>query len=82
VGVLVRQVGYTDAFSVFSTIGIVAALFSPLYPSLIDYGPVEEDDELTGLQAAYDQQLQDDEGEPLQVVPVGALDEEPEDSGH
>jgi hypothetical protein len=30
---------------------------------------------MTGLQAAYDQQLQDEAGEPLQVVAVGGLEE-------
>ncbi|HKK29532.1 MAG TPA: MFS transporter, partial [Alphaproteobacteria bacterium] len=30
VGFLVRQLGYTDAFSLFSTIGIIAALLSPM----------------------------------------------------
>jgi len=75
VGVMVRHLGYTDAFSAFAALGIVIALFSPLYPSLIEYGPVEDAEDQTGLQAAYDQQLQDEDGEPLRVNPVAALDE-------
>jgi len=75
VGVLVQQLGYSDAFSAFAALGVVAALCSPLYPSLIDYGPVAEAEDQTGLQAAYDQQLQDEDGEPLQVVAVGGVDE-------
>jgi predicted MFS family arabinose efflux permease len=75
VGLLARELGYTDTFSLFAAIGIIAALLSPMYPRLIDYGPVEEAVDMTGLQAAYDQQLQDEAGEPLQVVAVGGLDE-------
>jgi predicted MFS family arabinose efflux permease len=75
VGLLARELGYTDTFSLFAAIGIIAALLSPMYPRLIDYGPVEEAADMTGLQAAYDQQLQDEAGEPLQVVAVGGLEE-------
>lgn len=72
VGLLVRQIGYTDAFAGFAAIGIVAALLSPLYPRLIEYGPVDDGADMTGLQAAYDRQLQDEEGEPLEDVAAGA----------
>ncbi|KGE02762.1 MFS transporter [Pseudohaliea rubra] len=75
VGVLVGYLGYTDAFSLFAVLGIIAALLSPLYPRLIDYGPVDDGGDLTGLQAAYDQQLRDEAGEPLQVVATGVLRE-------
>lgn len=69
VGILVDDFGYAEAFSVFSAIAIVVALLSPLYPRYIDHGPeavVEPED--TGLQAAYDHQLLDEDGEPYQAV--------------
>lgn len=65
VGLLVNQFSYAEAFSLFSAIGIVVALLSPLYPRYIDLGGDEEVAEETGLQAAYDYQLQDEDGEPL-----------------
>ncbi|NEZ03146.1 MFS transporter [Wenzhouxiangella sp. XN201] len=66
VGVLVNEFGYADAFAMFSTIGIVVALLSPLYPRYIEHEPEEEQEEdETGLQAAYDHQLQGEDGEPL-----------------
>lgn len=65
VGMLVHEFSYADAFSLFSALGIVVALLSPLYPRYIDLGFDEEIEEETGLQAAYDYQLQDDDGEPL-----------------
>jgi predicted MFS family arabinose efflux permease len=65
VGAMVGALGYADAFATISAIGIVVAILSPLYPQLIDHGPDEEDDEDTGLQAAFDHQLQDEAGEPL-----------------
>lgn len=65
VGLLVKNFGYSDAFAAFSAIGIVLALLSPLYPRYIDHdGPAEPPEEETGLQAAYDYQLQDEDGEP------------------
>ncbi|WP_417565709.1 MFS transporter [Marinobacter sp.] len=68
VGMLVNEVGYADAFAMFCTIGIVVAMFSPLYPRYLEYEPEEEGEEETGLQAAYDYQLQNEEGEPLTPV--------------
>lgn len=65
VGMLVNSFGYNVAFATFSAIGILVALLSPLYPRNIDYGGQEEASEDTGLQAAYDYQLQDEEGEPF-----------------
>lgn len=67
VGLLVKNFGYSDAFALFSAIGILLALLSPLYPRYIDQGSEEEVavSEDAGLQAAYDYQLQDDEGEPF-----------------
>lgn len=67
VGSLVDRFGYADAFSTFSAIGIVVAVLSPFYPRYLEEAaeegvPAEEE---TGLQAAYDYQLQDDEGEPF-----------------
>ncbi|HEV8078680.1 MAG TPA: MFS transporter, partial [Marinobacter sp.] len=64
VGMLVSEVGYADAFAMFCTIGIVVAMLSPLYPRYLEYEPEEEAEEDTGLQAAYDYQLQNEEGEP------------------
>ncbi|WP_411358649.1 MFS transporter [Pseudidiomarina salilacus] len=65
IGLLVGKFGYADSFSMFAAAGVLVSLLSPLYP-----GRTEEEteafDEETGLQAAYDYQLQDDEGEPLQ----------------
>ncbi|MFO7529948.1 MAG: MFS transporter [Marinobacter sp.] len=68
VGVLVSEVGYPDAFAMFGTIGIVVAMLSPLYPRYLEYEPEEETEEDTGLQAAYNYQLQNEEGEPLTPV--------------
>ncbi|MDK8463513.1 MFS transporter [Marinobacter sp. SS13-12] len=65
VGMLVNNLGYSDAFAIFSVIGILVALLSPLYPRNIEQGSDEEAGEDTGLQAAYDYQLQTDEGEPF-----------------
>ncbi|MDT8450683.1 MAG: MFS transporter, partial [Wenzhouxiangellaceae bacterium] len=68
VGTLVDEVGYADAFSIFCTIGILVAMLSPLYPRYLEYEPEEETDEDTGLQAAYDYQLQNEKGEPLKPM--------------
>ncbi|MCR8913377.1 MFS transporter [Marinobacter panjinensis] len=65
VGMLVNNLGYSDAFAIFSVIGILVALLSPLYPRNIEQGSDEEAGEDTGLQAAYDYQLQNEEGEPF-----------------
>ncbi|MEX1057604.1 MAG: MFS transporter [Natronospirillum sp.] len=71
VGRMVSEFGYADAFAIFSAIGIVAALLSPLYPRYIDTGTDEQAEDETGLQAAYDNQLQDADGEPLDPqVPI------------
>lgn len=82
IGWLVSNVGFADAFSTFAVIGVVIAVLSPVYPGHIDYFagwtdaevtaenaealPVASDSGDTGLQAAYDSQLVDDQGEPLQ----------------
>jgi len=73
IGGLVESLGYADAFAIFTVIGIVIAVISPLYPGHIDYltddeapQPEAETEEDTGLQAAYDYQLLDEDGEPLQ----------------
>lgn len=65
IGMLVGELGYADGFSVFAAICIVVALLSPLYPRYLEHEH-EPEEEQTGLQAAYDYQLQDEEGEPLQ----------------
>jgi hypothetical protein len=59
------ELGYADAFATISAIGIVVAILSPLYPRLIDLGPDEEDEEDTGLQAAFDHQLHNEAGDQL-----------------
>ncbi|MBT2786411.1 MULTISPECIES: MFS transporter [unclassified Halomonas] len=79
VGILVDGVGYAEAFSIFSVVGILIAVLSPIYPGHIDYWadwtdetveeapeeqPIVED---TGLQAAYDYQLLDENGEPIEA---------------
>lgn len=68
VGLLVDEFGYADAFAMFATIGILVAVASPLYPRYIDNGSEQEEVEAenTGLQAAYDNQLQGEDGEPLE----------------
>ncbi|WP_152204976.1 MFS transporter [Marinobacter changyiensis] len=96
VGVLVNNFGYSDAFAIFSGIGILVALLSPLYPRNIDQGS-EEDVEIkveeeTGLQAAYDYQLQDKKGKPFtydteerasgQSVPELSVDDAKDKSPH
>ncbi len=67
VGKLVGAFGYADAFAMFAAGGILVAALSPLYPRYIDYEP-EEDEMDTGLQAAYDYQLLDEDGEPIKAV--------------
>ena len=65
VGMLVNSFGYSEGFAAFSVIGILVALLSPLYPRHIEQGVEEDGEEDTGLQAAYDYQLQDEKGEPF-----------------
>jgi len=64
VGALVDGPGYADAFSIFAVAGIVVSMLSPLYPRYLDRETASEPELETGLQAAYDYQLVDDEGEP------------------
>ena len=66
IGMLVDQFGYADAFAMFSAVGILVAIVSPLYPRYIDPEPAAEAEEATGLQAAYDNQLLGEDGEPLE----------------
>ncbi|MCL1476237.1 MFS transporter [Marinobacter sp. M3C] len=68
VGMLVSEFGYANAFATFSAIGILVAMLSPLYPRYIDHEPEEEIEDQTGLQAAYNNQLLDEDGEPLAAV--------------
>jgi predicted MFS family arabinose efflux permease len=68
IGMLVQQFGYADAFSIFSAIGIVIAGLSPLYPRQLSQETESAGEEETGLQAAFDYQLQDSDGEPLESV--------------
>ncbi|MDI5921375.1 MFS transporter [Halomonas sp. LR5S13] len=68
VGGLVDAFGYADAFAMFAALGILVAILSPFYPGHI--AQAEEDEEDTGLQAAYDHQIQNEEGEPLEEPDV------------
>ncbi len=76
VGMLVNEFGYADAFAMFAAIGILAALLSPLYPRSLEQGSEEEGEDETGLQAAYDYQLQTEEGEPYRAVKIAAPDQD------
>ncbi|MDN3558143.1 MFS transporter [Halomonas maura] len=76
VGGLVNGFGYADAFAMFAALGILAAILSPLYPGHIEHGAAEEAEEDAGLQAAYDHQLQNEQGEPL-PEPVEDASEKP-----
>lgn len=65
------MIGYAKAFSLFCVAGVFIALLSPLYPGHIDYLAEDtpallDSEEDTGLQAAYDQQLLDENGEPYE----------------
>ncbi|WP_136248337.1 MFS transporter [Halomonas borealis] len=66
VGWLIGAFDYAEAFAMFAALGILVAILSPCYPGHIeqadDAAPGEEE---TGLQAAYDHQLQSEQGEPL-----------------
>lgn len=64
VGLAVKEFGYADAFAMFSAIGILVAALSSLYPRHLDHGHDEE--EGSGLQAAFDQQAEGAPNEPLQ----------------
>ncbi len=66
VGKLVNAFGYADAFAMFAALGILVAILSPLYPRSIGAEPEEEAEVDTGLQAAYDSQLLDADGEPVE----------------
>jgi len=64
VGALVPRFGYAEAFAVLSAIGIAVAILSPFYPGYIEQESEEDVEEPdTGLQAAFDQQLQNAAGE-------------------
>jgi len=64
IGYLVGEFGYADSFSIFAASGILVALVSPFYPGHTEQ-ELETLDEETGLQAAFDYQLLDEDGEPL-----------------
>ncbi|SHE60161.1 Predicted arabinose efflux permease, MFS family [Modicisalibacter ilicicola DSM 19980] len=66
VGGLVNAFGYADAFAMFAALGILVGILSPFYPGHIAQWEEEEADEESGLQAAYDHQLQNEAGEPLE----------------
>ncbi|BES70068.1 YbfB/YjiJ family MFS transporter [Marinobacter nanhaiticus D15-8W] len=64
-GILVNNLGYNVAFATYASIGILVAMLSPFYPRHLEHDDEEEAEEETGLQAAYDYQLQTEEGEPF-----------------
>lgn len=76
VGLLVNLFDYAQAFAMFSALGILVAVLSPFYPGYIAQTEEEENEEEPGLQAAYDYQLQDEAGEPLE--PAADEAEKPE----
>ncbi|MFN2257402.1 MAG: MFS transporter, partial [Desulfuromonadaceae bacterium] len=81
VGKLVDGFGYTDSFAMFAVFGTLAAMISPLYPRYLEVElPEEEIEDETGLQAAFDYQLQDEDGEPLDIASGEA--QEPYVAGH
>jgi len=80
VGALVDAFGYADAFAMFSATGILVAILSPLYPRHIEQEPEEQPEEDTGLQAAYDYQLQGADGEPYRFGTTGAEESDGERS--
>jgi len=71
VGLLVDKFGFADAFAMFAALGIVVALLSPMYPGYIEEAADQEDED-SGLQAAYDNQLVGQDGEPLHSATVEA----------
>lgn len=66
IGGLIDTFSYADTFSMIAVLGILVAILSPFYPGHIQQASDEETEEETGLQAAYDLQLQNEEGEPLE----------------
>jgi len=75
VGMLVDGFGYTDSFAMFAVFGTLVAIISPLYPRYLEYESAEEEiEDETGLQAAFDYQLQDEDGEPLDIASGEAQD--------
>lgn len=66
IGGLIDTFNYADTFSIVAVIGILLAILSPFYPGHIHQPSDDEASEETGLQAAYDHQLQNAEGEPLE----------------
>ena len=77
VGRLVEGFGYADVFAMFAALGILVAILSPFYPGTIAQAEEEEaTEEESGLQAAYDSQLLDEQGEPLED-PLEEEDEAP-----
>src|SRR5690554_5222107 len=76
-GRLVEGFGYADAFAMFAALGILVAILSLFYPGAIAQAEEEEaTEEESGLQAAYDSQLLDEQGEPLED-PLEEEDEAP-----
>lgn len=67
IGLLVGKFGYAESFSMFASVGILISLLSAFYPGHTE-DELDIPEEETGLQAAFDYQLQDDEGEPLEIT--------------
>ncbi|WP_136064937.1 MFS transporter [Modicisalibacter radicis] len=79
VGLLVNAFDYAQAFAMFSALGILVAILSPFYPGYIAQTEEAESEEEPGLQAAYDHQLQDETGEPLEPAADEAENPESDD---
>jgi predicted MFS family arabinose efflux permease len=65
-GLLVEEFGYADAFAMFSAIGMLVAVLSPLYPRQLE--DRQDEAPTAGLQAAFDRQAEASPGVPLQTV--------------
>ena len=63
-GWLAQDLGYAEVFAIFSALGVIAAISSPFYPRQLELEPDEAVLGDTGMQAAYDSQLQNEQGEP------------------
>ncbi|WP_252106590.1 MULTISPECIES: MFS transporter [unclassified Halomonas] len=66
IGALINAFDYAVTFSIIAVLGIVIALLSPLFPGHIHQEADDAPEEEPGLQAAFDHQLQNEDGEPLE----------------
>ncbi|WP_110666451.1 MFS transporter [Salinicola halophilus] len=76
-GALIDAVDYADAFSIMAALGILVAILSPFFPGHIHQEADDEAENEPGLQAAYDSQLQNEDGEPLEDIEQTTAQEAP-----